>query len=113
METRCQKCGAAVGAEQAFCQKCGAVVGMSAAADPQREEGWDLAATMTGRQRPQPASRTRPSAERPSHAPASAAAAAAATGPAPRRGNAVLLAVVGFVAVLALGGLVILLLYLN
>jgi hypothetical protein len=105
METRCQKCGEAVGAGQAFCPKCGAVVGMSGAA-PRRDQGWDMAATVVGQQLP-PASRPRPSAERPSHA------AQADAAPAPKGGNAVLLAVIGFVAVLLIGGLLILLLYLN
>ncbi|MCA1621690.1 MAG: zinc ribbon domain-containing protein [Acidobacteria bacterium] len=104
METRCQKCGAVPGADQAFCPKCGAVVGMSDAA-PRRGEGWDMAATMVGQQLPPAAPRPRPSAERPSHA--------AEARPAPKGGNAVLLAVIGFVAVLAIGGLVVLLLYLN
>ena len=104
MET-CQKCGAAVGAEQAFCPKCGAVVGMSGAV-PRRDEGWDMAATMVGQQLP-PAARPRPSAERPS-------LAAQAGGAPPRKGgSAVLLAVIGFVVVLLIGGLLILLLYLN
>ena len=105
METRCQKCGAGLGADQAFCAKCGAVVGMGSGADAQRdEEGWDMAATMMGQPTPP---RPRPSAERRSlAAPADAA-------PAPKGGNAVLLAVIGFVAVLAIAGLVILLLYLN
>jgi uncharacterized OB-fold protein len=104
METRCQKCGAGLGADQAFCPKCGAVVGMSAAA-PRPGEGWDMAATVVGQQMPPAATRTRPSAERPSHAAQGQAA--------PKRGNAVLLAVIGFVAVLAVAALVILLLYLN
>jgi hypothetical protein len=106
METRCQKCGAVLGADQAFCPKCGAVVGMSDAA-PRRGEGWDMAATMVGQQLPPPATRPRPSAERASLAAQTPAA------PAPKGGNAVLLAVIGFVAVLAIGGLVVLLLYLN
>ena len=104
METRCQKCGEAVVAGQAFCPKCGAVVGMSDAAAPRRGEGWDMAATVVGQQLPP--SRPRPSTERPSHA--------AQGAPAPvKGGNAVLLAVIGFVAVLLIGGLLILLLYLN
>lgn len=99
---RCQKCGAGLAADQAFCPKCGAVVGMSAAA-PRRGEGWDMAATVVGQQLPPAATRPRPSAERPSQ-PAQAA---------PKGGNVVLLAVIGFVAVLAIAALVILLLYLN
>jgi len=106
METRCQKCGAAVGAEQAFCPRCGAVVGMSAAA-PRRDEGWDMAATVVGQQLPPAGARTRPSAERPSQV------AGGGDAPGAKGHNAVLLAVIGFVAVLAIGGLLILLLYLN
>ena len=109
METRCQKCGAAVGAEQAFCPKCGAVVGMSGAA-PRRDEGWDMAATLVGQQST-PTARPRPSAERLSQAAQEAAAAAAA--PARKGRSTVLLAVIGFVVVLLIGGLLILLLYLN
>ena len=107
MET-CQKCGAAVGADQAFCPKCGAVVGMSDAA-PRKDEGWDMAATMVSQQAA-PAARPRPSAERPSHAAQESAAAAA---PARKGGSTALLVVIGFVAVLLIGGLLILLLYLN
>ena len=103
---RCQKCGAAVGADQAFCPKCGAVVGMSGAA-PRRDEGWDMAATMVGQQAT-PAARPRPSAERSSLAAQEAAATSARKG-----GNTVLLAVIGFVVVLLIGGLLILLLYMN
>jgi len=106
MEMRCQKCGAALGADQAFCPKCGAVVGMSAAA-PRRDEGWDMAATMVGQQST-PTARPRPSAERQSHAAQEAAAA-----PARKGSSTVLLAVIGFVAVLLIGGLLILLLYMN
>ncbi|HEX8285801.1 MAG TPA: zinc ribbon domain-containing protein [Pyrinomonadaceae bacterium] len=106
METRCQKCGAGLAADQAFCAKCGAVVGMGGADTERDDEGWDMATTMTGQQMPQP-TRPRPSAERQSLAARDAAA------PPPKGGNAVLLAVIGFVAVLAIAGLVILLLYLN
>ena len=105
METRCQKCGAAVSAEQAFCPKCGAVVGMSGTA-PRRGEGWDMAATVVGQQLP-PAARPRPSAERQS------ISAQAGGAPARKGGSTVLLAVIGFVVVLLIGGLLILLLYLN
>ena len=105
METRCQKCGAGVGADQAFCPRCGAVVGMSGAA-PRRDQGWDMAATVVGQQLP-PTARPRPSTERP------AVTTHSDDAPARRGGNAVLLAVIGFVAVLLIGGLLILLLYLN
>jgi hypothetical protein len=106
METRCQKCGAAVGADQAFCTKCGAVVGMSGDASSQ-DEGWDMAATLLGPQKPSAAPQPRPSAERPS------LAAQAGAAPPRKGGRAVLLAVIGFVVVLLVGGLLILLLYLN
>jgi|SRR5687767_2253935 len=106
METRCQKCGAGLAAGQAFCPKCGAVVGMSAAA-PRRDEGWDMASTVVGQQLP-PAARPRPSAERQSRYAEQQQPQAARAG-----GSTVLLAVIGFVAVLLIGGLLILLLYLN
>ena len=105
METRCQKCGEGLGADQAFCPKCGAVVGMGEAA-PSRDGGWDMAATIVGQQS-QPATPRRPSAERP-------ALPVQPDAPQPRpatRGNTALLAVIGFVAVLLVGLLV--LLYLN
>lgn len=105
METRCQQCDSPVGAEQAFCPKCGAVIGMNASA-PQKGGGWDMASTMVGQQLPTPPARA--SAERRAHpGPVTSA-------PTPSRGgNTVLLAVIGFVAVLLIGGMLILLLYLN
>ena len=102
METRCQKCDAEVSGDQAFCQRCGAVVGMSDATSSS-DEGWNLAATMVNKQEVRP----RPSAERPSLATQAEAA------PARKGGNTVMLAVIGFVVVLFIGGLLILLLYLN
>lgn len=105
METRCQKCGSTVGAEQAFCPRCGAVVGM-ADAGARRDEGWDMAATMVGQQLPVSQAPRAPQAPR-------GAQAAAAPAQEARGGNTVLLAVIGFVAVLLIGGLLILLLYLN
>lgn len=107
METRCQKCGSPVGSEQAFCPKCGAVVGMKAAA-PQPGGGWDMASTVVGQQLP--TTPPRASAERRAHA---AQAEAAPAHPAKRGGNTLLLAVIGFVAVLLIGSLLILLIYLN
>jgi uncharacterized Zn finger protein (UPF0148 family) len=107
MEKRCHKCGSPVGAEQAFCPTCGAVIGMSDAA-PQQGGGWDLASTVVGKQ--QPTASARASAERRAH---QSRPEAAAPQPAPRKGNTMLLALVGFVAVLLIGGLVMLLLYLN
>lgn len=108
MEKRCHKCGAPVGAEQAFCPKCGAVIGMSAGAT-QVGGGWDMASTVVGQRMPTTPP-PRASAERRAHPARSEATPAA---PAPRGGNTILLAVIGFVAVLLIGGLLILLLYLN
>lgn len=105
MEKRCQKCNSPVGAEQAFCPTCGAVIGMNLGTT-QAGGGWDLASTLVGKQ--QPNAPTRPSAERRAHPTRPEAAP-----PAPRKGNTLLLAVIGFAAVLLVGGLVVLLLYLN
>ena len=108
MEKRCHQCGSPVGAEQAFCPKCGAVIGMNLGST-QVGGGWDMASTLVGQQTPgtPPA---RPSAERRAH---TGGAEAAAARPAGRGGKAVLLAVLGFVAVLLVGGLLILLFYMN
>jgi hypothetical protein len=108
METRCQKCDAPADTEQPFCSKCGAVVGMSDAGQS-RGEGWDMAATVVGQKLP-PMSQPRSSAAAQPSRPVQADAPPA---PATRGGNTVLLAVIGFVAVLLIGGLLILLLYLN
>jgi hypothetical protein len=108
MEQRCQKCDSPVGAEQAFCPTCGAVIGMNLG-KTQAGGGWDLASTMVGQhsstapQRSTGERRARPS--RPEAAPPPP--------PAPRKGNTMLLAVIGFVAVLLIGGLVVLFLYMN
>lgn len=107
METRCQKCGAPVGADQAFCPRCGAVIGMSAP-EPAPDEGWDMTATLVGQRLPAA------HAPRPSAAPTPVAPRADSAPTQTRQGgNTVLLAVIGFVAVLLLGGLLILLLFLN
>jgi hypothetical protein len=108
MEKRCQKCDSPVGAEQAFCATCGAVIGMNLG-KTQAGGGWDLASTLvgphastppqrsTGERRVQP---SQPEGPKPP--------------PAPQKGgNSLLLAVIGFVAVLLIGCLVMLLLYLN
>ena len=108
MEKRCHKCGSPVGAEQAFCATCGAVMGMNLGTT-QVGGGWDLASTVVGKQ--QPATPQRSSAERRAHPTRPEAAPPA---PAPSKSsNTLLLAVIGFVAVLLIGGLVLLLLYLN
>jgi hypothetical protein len=107
MEKRCHKCDSPVSAEQAFCPTCGAVIGMVDAA-PRADGGWDLASTVVGQQ--QPTTPPRSTAERRAQP---TRPEAATPQPAPRKGNTMLLAVIGFVAVLLIGGLVVLLLYLN
>ncbi|HEX8118856.1 MAG TPA: zinc-ribbon domain-containing protein [Pyrinomonadaceae bacterium] len=108
MEKRCQKCGSSVGAEQAFCPTCGAVIGMDMG-KTQAGGGWDLASTMVGPHASTPPRATgerraarpsRPEAPRPE-----------APKPAPsKKSNSILLAVIGFLVVLLVGGLLILLL---
>jgi hypothetical protein len=108
MEKRCQKCDSPVGAEQAFCPTCGAVIGMNLGST-QAGGGWDLASTIVGPHSSTPPQRS--TGERRAHPPRPEAAPPA---PAPRKdNNTLLLAVIGFVAVLLIGGLVVLLLYLN
>ena len=117
MEQTCQKCGAAVNAEQAFCSKCGAVVGMGEA--PRRGgDEWDMASTFVSKKSgtaplplrpPATAERELPTAldaPGPAHTDADANGAA-------RGNNTKVYAVVGFVVVLLVGGLLILLFYLN
>jgi hypothetical protein len=116
MQQTCQKCGAEVNSEQAFCSKCGAVVGMGEAPRKGGDE-WDMASTFVSKK-----SGTAPLPGRP---PATAErvmpAALDAPGPAdadaatPARGgnNTMVYAVVGFVVVLLVGGLLILLFYMN
>jgi ribosomal protein S27AE len=119
MELQCQKCGASVSSDQAFCPRCGAVVGM---ADTSQESGgeWNMAATMVGKKLPttpppRPAPRPTPQTSQPSYpsAPAPYPSQPAPVEQAARGSNTVLLAVIGFVAVLIIGGLLILLLYMN
>jgi hypothetical protein len=108
MEKRCHKCGSPVGTEQAFCPTCGAVIGMDLGTT-QAGGGWDLASTVVGGKPPStPQRSTGERGGRPSRPEAAAPAA-----PAPRKDNSLLLAIIGFVAVLLIGGLVVLLLYLN
>src|ERR671939_400470 len=117
MELKCKKCGASVTSDQAFCPKCGAVVGMGDAAQSRGGE-WDMAATVVGKQPPpappprpstppsRPAPKPTPVAEeaRPARAstqPAAPSKPARAPEPAARSGgNTMLLAVIGFIAVL-------------
>lgn len=104
MEKGCHECGSPVGAEQAFCPKCGAVIGMNLGTT-QAGSGWDMASTLVGQR--QPAAAPRSTADRRAHP---TRPEAPAPPPAPRKGNTLLLAVIGFVAVLLIGGLLILLL---
>jgi len=120
MQKTCQKCGTEVKPEQAFCSKCGAVVGMGDAAARKGSDEWDMASTfvvkrpnasthrpgVTGeRSRPVTADRAAP-ADATSHEPTPA--------PKPARGsNTMLFALIGFIAVLIVGGLLIFLFYLN
>jgi hypothetical protein len=107
METRCQKCGLTVGEGLAFCPNCGAVMGMKPATT-QVGGGWDMASTVVGQQLP-PAPIRAPD-ERSAHP--GRAEASPAQKPA-GGGNTVILAIIGFVAVLLIGCLLILLLYIN
>ncbi|MBV9927915.1 MAG: hypothetical protein JOZ96_23040 [Acidobacteria bacterium] len=106
MEKRCQKCGSAVGAEQAFCPTCGAVIGMDMG-KTQAGGGWDLASTMVG---PHASTPPRSTGERRARPSRPEAPKPEAPKPPPRKSNTFLLAVVGFLAVLLIGGLLILLL---
>jgi hypothetical protein len=125
MEVKCQKCGASVSADQAFCSKCGAVVGMG---DSRQKSGddWNMAATMVGKKMPTTPEANRPTAVRPA-TPSEPARASApppqrvytqpqppAPTPAPARSsNALLYVIIGFIAVLLIGGLLALLVYLS
>jgi hypothetical protein len=133
MQQSCQKCGAEVKPEQAFCSKCGAVVGMGDAA-PKGGDEWDMASTfvakkpgtaplqrpgMTGErarpitdERARPATGERVAQPSPDDAGPARPDATAAAKPA-RGGNTLLFALIGFVAILIAGGLLILLLYMN
>ena len=121
MQQSCQKCGAEVTPEQAFCSKCGAVVGMGDAAARKGGEEWDMASTFVVK-RPGNAPTHRPgvtgergrsvTADRAAPADSSSAAPPTASKPA-RGGNTMLFAIIGFVAVLIVGGLLIFLFYLN
>jgi hypothetical protein len=111
MEKRCHKCGSPIGTEQAFCPKCGAVIGMNLGTT-QVGGGWDMASTVVGQRLPTTPP-PRASAERRAHPDRPEAAPAQPAPPAKLGGSTILLAVIGFVAVLLIGGLLILLLYLN
>ncbi|MBC7932014.1 MAG: zinc ribbon domain-containing protein [Rubrivivax sp.] len=122
---RCQKCSASVNADQAFCSKCGAVVGMSDT-DQKGGDEWNMAATMVGKKMPIPES-SRPTVVRqapPADIPRPTPPPQEAYTPSPQpptpmpqparsSSNAMLLAIIGLVAVLLIGGLLALLFYLN
>jgi hypothetical protein len=121
MELQCQKCGASVPSGESFCPRCGAVVGMT---DTSQQSGgeFNMAATMVGKKlptTPPPRPAQRPPAQTPQPAYPSASAPASypmqdAPVQQPARGsNTVLLAVIGFVAVLIIGGLLVFLIYLT
>lgn len=113
MEDTCKRCGSPVSSDQAFCPKCGAVIGMSDAGRKDDDASWDMAATMVGKKLPSTPSAHRPPP--PPAAPRGAAeqpAAAAVQATAAKGSNAALLLIVGFVAVLFIGALLILLLWL-
>lgn len=122
MQQTCQKCGAEVNPEQAFCSKCGAVVGMGDAGARKGGDEWDMASTFVSK-KPGTAPLHRPGAtgERARPVTADRAAPPAAPAPAtttpattPARGkNTMLFALIGFVAVLIVGVLLILLFYMN
>ncbi len=133
MEIKCQKCGATADDDQAFCSKCGAVLGMGDAGQPREDSPPNLAATVVGKfpftpppkpaatpPPPQPQSAqpptgtpppTRPQPQQPQpppHQPPPHVLPPSLTAP-PKSGgsNATLLVIVGFVAVLLVGALLI------
>lgn len=132
MEMTCQKCGTPASNDQAFCSKCGAVLGMSDAGGSQHEAPPNLAATVVGKF-PFPPPPSRPPANQPpapqaAQAPRAPAAAAPAPPRAsappsvpvasapvapPSRSSATLLVIIGFVAVLLIGALLIYLFLFN
>jgi uncharacterized membrane protein len=135
MEMRCHKCGSSVNADQAFCSKCGAVVGMSDTTQKSGDDEWNMAATMVGKKMPIPESSKStvvrqampPDNPRPAPPPQQAHTPSPQpqqqsqpqsqpqqySQPASSSSNAMLLAVIGLVAVLLIGALLALLFYLN
>jgi hypothetical protein len=128
MEMRCHKCGSSVNADQAFCSKCGAVVGMSDTTQKSGDDEWNMAATMVGKKMPIPESSKStvvrqampPDNPRPAPPPQQAYTPSppqpqqqSQPQPASSSSNAMLLAVIGLVAVLLIGALLALLFYLN
>jgi len=114
MDNKCHKCGAPVAAGEPFCGRCGAVVGMRDAAPKPDQSSPNFAATIVGKVPParRPTSpgitKERPSPETEA-APARPSPETAKAG----GGSSTRYAVIGFVAVLVVGGLILLLLWLN
>ncbi len=133
MATTCKKCGATATGDQAFCPKCGAVIGMEAAPNPNTPP--DLGATVVGQRFNVPPPKPKPTPPPTPPAPATPSSASAvgaggaATRPEPPRdagaarhavvaadgksgSKLVLLVVAGFIAVMLIGGFLLVLLYL-
>lgn len=115
MENKCHKCGAPVAAGEPFCGRCGAVVGMRDAAPKPDQSSPDFAATIIGKQ---PAAKRRPTSPGVTKERTLPPEAAAPPRPRPEApgaggGSSTSYAVIGFVAVLLLGGLILLLLWFN
>ena len=116
MENKCHKCGAPVASGEPFCGRCGAVVGMRDAAPKPDQSSPDFAATFVGKQ---PATKRRPTSPgitKERTMPPHESSAPAGTRPEAGRaggGSRARYAVIGFVAVLLVGGLLLLLLWLN
>ncbi|HVF41636.1 MAG TPA: zinc ribbon domain-containing protein [Pyrinomonadaceae bacterium] len=120
MQQSCQKCGAEVNAEQAFCSKCGAVVGMGDAGARKGGDEWDMASTFVTK-KPGTAPLHRPGATGERARPVTADRAAPTAAPAPAHapaakpaggGKTMLYALIGFVAVL-IAGVLLILFYIN
>lgn len=138
MEIKCQKCGEVASDDQAFCSKCGAVLGMGDAGRAHDEAKPNLAATMVGKfpfapppSNPAPTPPPQPPPQsRGAQAPAAPPPARQAPLPQPPRqqqasppsldarppargGGVWLLVIIGFVAVLLVGALLIYLFFFN
>jgi hypothetical protein len=111
MEDKCKRCGAPVTSDQAFCQKCGAVIGMSAAQKAD-DPSLNLAATVVGKNHPSTPSSHKPRTTRPP-APPPPPRPRTPDAQAKSGGNTMTLVIVGFVAVLLIGGLLIMLLWMS
>ena len=123
MAMTCKKCGTPATEDQAFCAKCGAVLGMNTAPPPSTDEPNFAATIVGGGFKPPP----RPPAPTPKER-APVAPAPAPPPPTPRpepprpvtgtstagaggSSNTILFVIIGFIAVLLLGGLALVLLY--